>query len=193
MLTSRQRIFIILSVVIGLILVFLLLYLFVFNQNRNQNQATDEKTGQLLNSVKENSPAESNVAVGNAKPALTAEPFSQEVYARQVARIFVERFASYSNQNNNQHLADVLPLATDGMAEWLNTRGLQESGEFEGLTTVVVASAVTKITGQAATVRVDTQQTSEKGSEQKISQRGGRVELVKINGDWKVDGFYWDK
>ncbi len=193
MLTFRQRIFIIISAVISVILVSLLLYLFVFNKNSGTGQTAGEKAEQFVNSGKENSTAESAEVPGASKPAPTAEPFSQEVYAKQVARIFVERFASFSNQNNNQHLADVLPLATDSMAEWLQTRSLKESSEFEGLTTVVVASEVAKITGQSATVRIEAQQTSEKGSELKILQKSGRVELLKMGDDWKVDGFYWDK
>lgn len=192
MLTLRQRIFIAVSIVVGLILALLLLYYFVFQPESKPRAFIDSL---LKTSIidEQNLPADNNAVPATAVPALVFSEHSPEVYAKQVARMFVERFASYSNQNNNQHLADILPLLTAKMEKWVKTQEVASSNSYQGITTRVIASRVDKISAEHATVMIDAQQEEENKSGIKITQRSGRVELVKAGEDWKVDGFYWDK
>jgi len=191
MLTLRQRIFIVISVIVALILVILLWYLFVPSE-------TKEQVGQIFKSDKEvTEEAGSAGLTTGGEPlqipeVLTPPKFSQEVYVKQVARLFVERFASYSNQNDNQHIDDALALATKKMAKWLKTQKVETSLEYQGVSTKVIASSVEEISDNEAVVVVSTQQQVKKGNTVEVKQRSGRVELIKIVEDWKVNGFFWD-
>lgn len=119
-------------------------------------------------------------------PRAPADPSDTNI--RQTARAFVERFATYSNQNGNAHIDDVLPLASASMARWIESQRVSASSTYEGVTTRVVTSKITNKTDAAATVRVETQQVKNG----KTSYRSGRVELVNENGVWKVSGLYWE-
>src|SRR3989339_1354535 len=110
MFTLRQRIFVIISVVIGIIIALLLLYYFVF-QTESRPRQYFETLLKNNNAAEELEYSQSpNSGVSTSTPVFSE--YSPEVYVKQVARIFVERFGSYSNQNDNQHINDVLPMVT---------------------------------------------------------------------------------
>jgi hypothetical protein len=190
MITLRQRIFIIISVVVGLILAGLLLYYFVFK--------TGSKPQAFIQNLFQNTTSTGEVTVPSEQVATTSAPqtfekYSPEVYVKQVSRIFVERFGSYSNQNDNQHIADVLDLVTPTMEKWLKTQMLTFSNDYIGQTTKVMSTRVDSIDSKKAVVLLETQQIQESKEGIKNIQRSGRVELVAVGDDWKVDGFFWDK
>ncbi|MBU0661021.1 hypothetical protein KKG22_02465 [Patescibacteria group bacterium] len=189
MLDLRKRLFIIISVVIGIILVFILFYLF---QKREPvvvdvlpDTIVDE--GEPVVDLNQTRAVQQEVVV----PPLTED--MGERYVRQVSRIFVERFASESTQNDNRHIDDVLPMVMPAMAAWLETQREVNTREYEGVSTQVIASQLQEMDESTAIVIVNTQQIKESMDEQEITQKDGRVELVKVNGEWKIDGFYWDK
>lgn len=119
---------------------------------------------------------------------------AEELYVRQLAGIFVERFATYSNQNNNRNLMDVEPISTPSLMMWVAQQGLAASTTYQGVTARVLSTTLSAKTDDTATVAVSAQETlSRAGAADDLRQRTGRVELVKINNTWKVNAFYWDK
>ena len=119
---------------------------------------------------------------------------AEELYIRQLAGIFVERFATFSNQNNNRNLADVEPISTPSLMDWVMWQSLAASSTYQGVTARVLSTTLVKREGDAATVNVSAQETlSRVGAADELRQRTGRVELIKLNGVWKVNAFYWDK
>lgn len=122
-------------------------------------------------------------------PTLPSDP--EEIYLRQLARIFVERFGSYSNQNDNEHIADAFTLATRKMQGYIATKALDFNQTYEGATTVVVATSILKRAASAATVSVDAQRVVHESSGERTEYLSGTVEFLKVNGEWKVDGVYW--
>lgn len=118
---------------------------------------------------------------------------AEDRYVRQLAGIFVERFATYSNQNSNRNLSDVEPISTPSLMQWVSRQGAPASSTYQGVTASVLSSTLAKRDGDAATVNVGVQETiSQTGQADQLRQRTGRVELVKIGGTWKVNAFYWD-
>ncbi len=118
---------------------------------------------------------------------------AEERYVRQLASIFVERFATYSNQNGNRNLSDVEPISTLSLMEWVSRQGLTASSTYQGVTASVLSTTLAKREADAATVNVGVQETiSQAGQADLLRQRTGRVELVKVGGTWKVNAFYWD-
>lgn len=192
MLTLRQRIFTIIGVVAGIIVAGILLYLFAFKADSQPRAFVKSLFHPTPTEEKVVSPTEGeSTAVVSSPPVFVK--YSPEVYAKQVARMFVERFGSYSNQNNNQHLVDILPLVTAKMEKWVKTQAITAGGEYQGVTTRVIASRVDAISADQATVIVDVQQEKDGKEGTKVEQRSGRVELIRVEEEWKVDGLYWNK
>ncbi len=192
MLDLRKRIFLGTGIVAGLIIVSLLLYLFVFkpgiiklNIPTIGNKVEQQETGATQQAVNQNQ--------GPIQPIVPTRTAPDELYAKQVAQIFVERFGSYSNQNNNAHLADVLLMATPEVVKWLKTQAVPQNSVYQGRETKVISSSVTSFETEKATVLVDTQIIDETATSSQTYYRSGRVELVRAGADWKVSGFYWNK
>lgn len=194
MMDLRKRIFIIISVVVAIILVFVLLYLFVFNKDGEvsvlspaQPDAIVSETGSPILPPEEEPEAAITDELGQP-----VEKDADETYAKQVSRIFTERFFTYSNQNDNQHIEDVLTLVTPSMKKWIETQDIEEGDEYVGLTTGVIASSIDVIEGNNATVLLDVQQTIRENGTEKVEYKSGKIDLIRSGNDWKVDGFYWN-
>ncbi|HBU06818.1 MAG TPA: hypothetical protein DEB09_01915 [Candidatus Magasanikbacteria bacterium] len=186
----RKKIFIIIGAILAFVLLIFLYFFFLSKPStpgNNEDALTNDKTGtNNTNNIKYNSPGTNNTG-----EIIKEDP--EKLSAKQTARTFVERFGSYSNQNDNEHIADAILLSTTEMVDWLETQKLDKSYDYSGMTTRVISMSVEKIDENSATVLVDTQQLKEIEMNKEIGQRSGRVELLKVNGDWKVDGFFWDK
>ena len=188
---SQKKIFIIGGILIGLILA-VVLFLFFYNPTGKttspttaSTKTTAEQTPIIIES--NTAPAPAPAAQEAAKPAVSQDEF----YVQQLARIFTERFFSFSNQNQNQHIADALALSSQSMASWIQKQTLAQSSEYQGVNTTVVATSVKTLDNGTATVTVDVQRVFG-GKEVKKEYKVGRVELIKENEIWKIKGFYWE-
>lgn len=198
MLTLRQRIFTIVSIVVTIVLA-ILLYLIYGNKPKvvvNNNETT--VTNPTNQPVQKNQP-KNKISTSTAQTPVQLPPYSEDMYVRQLTKVFVERLASYSNQNDNQNIADVLALATPTMRTWIETQTKPASRDYQGVTTVVLASHLKDKTATTATVTFEAQQTieskklTEVGATKKQEvQKKGNVKLVKVGSDWKVDGLFWE-
>lgn len=116
----------------------------------------------------------------------------EELYLRQLSRIFIERFYSYSSQNGNEHIEDVLPLATTQMQNYIKSQEFEQSQEYSGVTTQVIASKLEAKSEDAATISVKVQQTHMTLETSEKSQKSGKIEFIRDkDGQWKVDGVFW--
>lgn len=196
MMTLRQRILIgwgIGLVIIGLIVWYLLSNREVAPDNTGQvSDAPTTPTQNVDNNGETTSPVET-------APVVTA-PFSEDVYLKQLSKIFVDRFATHSTQNPNDNITDVIDLATPTMQAWLRTQTKTLSRDYEGVTTEVLASSLAEKKADQATVLIEAQQINENKkadaaglTNKQMVQRTGKVVLVKVGGVWKIDGLYWDK
>lgn len=189
MMELRKKIFIIIGVSILVIVIAGLLYWYFSNKPKKIDSTTSgtTKDGVTANVVMPSDFGPDGVML----PEIKRTP--DEVYAKQVARIFTENFGSYSNQNGNSNIDNVLSMSTNAMQKWLLAQKKPVSGDYVGQTTLVVASRIDMIDVSSATVTVDTQQTTTNSTGESVSQRSGRVDLLLQDNDWKVDGFYWEK
>ncbi|OGH95071.1 MAG: hypothetical protein A2538_03990 [Candidatus Magasanikbacteria bacterium RIFOXYD2_FULL_41_14] len=115
---------------------------------------------------------------------------------RQLARIFIERYNSYSSAGNFENLLDVKDFSTPAL--WVKISGpltspRPPSGSFVGVSTLAVSSDLSDWQGSSAQVDIKTHITEDK--ENKVTSRlaGVSVYLVKTNGNWLVDKFIWEK
>lgn len=194
MMTTRKRIFIVASIFIGLLIVVLLIVAIVRAPEAQEElpQATGEPNV-TQETGRDTSPTRQVVTPTGERPQIVSDEDVTEQYARQVARMFVEQFATYSNQNGNAHIDAVLSMATPRMALWLETQRLEQGDVYYGVTTAVIASAVESISDSSATISVEVHQLVEDENGSHTEQRSGTVELVGTTTDWQIDGLFWEE
>jgi hypothetical protein len=182
--------------VIGLIaLVFLLLLLWLFWFLLKSEKTTEvEPVQQETQTIDETSTV----------PSIKEQQLKQEQDMRNqssgaisVAKMFVERYGSYSNEANFQNLIDVLPLMTVSFAAETNELiAKSKSPEtYYGVTTRVLTVNVEKIDEEKGTalIKVNTQREIAKDSPQNttIETQEILLKLVRLEGIWKVESAVW--
>jgi len=185
----RKRLFIIIGLVSFVIIAIVLVILFLTKDKVDNTESVVETPQENIDNTTNNG-NQNNTNTPTVKELPPQNP--EEVSAKQVARIFVERFETYSNQNDNSHIDDVLFLVTDNMVSWVKEQSLQQSSDYQGVTTQVLASNVSDLTSNSATVNIEAWQTVENSEGTVSLQKSGEVNLVKVGAEWKVDGFYWN-
>ncbi|OGH64100.1 MAG: hypothetical protein A2821_02300 [Candidatus Magasanikbacteria bacterium RIFCSPHIGHO2_01_FULL_41_23] len=198
--TLRKRIFII-NIIVTAIILAIFLYL-VYGRESDTSIITSDSESETSPTAPKTITNQDKTNITKpaiAKPILALPAYSEELYVRQLAKIFVERFASYSTQNDNNNITDSLDLATVSMQTWMKTQLKPGSRDYEGVVTQVLASSVKEKTASSATVDLQIQQNFEQktatavGATQKeMRQKKGTVKLLKIGDQWKIDGLYWE-
>ena len=183
------------AVVIGLIIYFLVFYDFGAKPTVVPVSQTPAASDQLPRVTNTQTAATSSQPGG---PAADAGPVVQED-AAQVAKIFTERFGTWSNQSGAGQFDDLKFFTTAKMWSWLEAnqssivKGADNYKEYYGMTTQAVASRLLNLqTGVAATVLVSAKRTESKGnSEPRVFNQDLKVELKKIGSRWQVDSASW--
>lgn len=188
---NRKKLFVVISIIVAIIIVSILFYLFLLDDPADEPKLEEEIVSEIDQQVIIDEFG-NEILVDVAPEVVLLEYNVDDNYPKQLAGIFVERFGSFSNQNDNVHIDDVLELVTPSMARWVNTQYQDMSNEYNGMSTQVVASSLDSLEGGIAVVSVQTQRVVENSNGSQILQKSGRVELEKVDGEWKVDGFYWD-
>ncbi|HOX61146.1 MAG TPA: hypothetical protein PLV72_04035 [Candidatus Magasanikbacteria bacterium] len=192
-LERKKLLFLVGGVAILLIILGIVLYFFRVYKH-NVTPAGSNAVVSPTEEINSNQPAP--VTPGIVKPSapiIVTKGEPTDVYFKQLTQMFVERYGSYSNQNGNSHISDVLPLVTRSMAKWLTAQDIEQKAEYSGVTTRVVAMRITDKTATKVTVAFDAQMAVSDGSGSRNENRSGRVNLEKVGEDWKVAGYYLDK
>ena len=137
-----------------------------------------------------------------SEPVTPPEPLTVEekqvASAETVAKIFVERFGSYSSEAEAQNLEDILPLTTASYRATLETQiaKLQAAGaaaEYYGVSTRFISSTKVFMQGDAATFDIVTQREEATGSVSNTSVKYQtlRLEMTFTEEQWLVDSAVW--
>jgi hypothetical protein len=201
MMTLRQRIFIGSGIAVAILVVIILAVMVISRSGQDNTQQTGQQGSGNVTTV----PSVPSGLQGtqtdireiiprdqSSTPTFSTEP-QPERLAKQVSGIFVERFQSYSSTNKQEHLSRVEELVTPAMWTWVSTQEIDQTGEYEGVTTEVVASRIISISETSAEVEVDVQQRISTATSVETVQRQATVDLVADSetGGWLVSGFYW--
>ncbi len=195
MIEGRKKIFIFAGVSLLFVIAIVLLLLFLRDKpNGNEPPQTESSVTSTVNGIlidtemRTFEPPKNNPPP--PPPANTEE--REKLYVRQLSRTFVERFETFSNQNDNRNIEDATELATANMAGYIATKSKEQTGEYQGVTTKVISMELTAFTTESATVRVGAQVETQTLSAKQTSYKNGRVDLLKVDGVWKVNGVFWD-
>ena len=201
MLSLRARLFIVIS-----LFVLLILSVSIFLVLRSKNKTTDTTTtlpdGSSANVIDSSNfnytpniitpLAGGEVQSGTpVKPATTLE--AEQNAVRQYAKIFVERFNSYSSENDFQNILEVKELVTADLWKTISARMNQKPSDyFIGVTTNVFTTELMKWGNNEAVVNLNTSIREEKNGVFSDRQQNITVDLVKQNGVWLVSKFKWE-
>ena len=184
----RKLIIIIVIVAIALLVVIVGGWLF-WRQGANP-AGPDNTTAPPVNSLPVNKPV--------PLPVLTPEEERHESVVR-LARLFAERFGTFSNQSRYEGIGDILPITTDSFRRWINETYLPElkqqgAGEtYAGQTTKVMSVIVDNISDNDSQVSVSVQRaTTDESGVVKTEYPTLKLTLVKENDVWLIDGAIWD-
>lgn len=200
MLSLRARIFIIISLI-----VLIILGISIFLLVRSKKQAVPTE----LPVATENLPTDTNLSV-TAPVQVTEIPNNiivnpvssleiQQNAAEQIAKIFLERFNSYSSESQYQNVRDVQTLVSK--AYWLQLSAKLPAVTATQNTTAPFASTITKAYSSklsswndtSAIVELQVKITEEKNGIIKNRDQQAKVSLVKDGQNWLVDKFDWVK
>lgn len=208
MINSNKRKIGFLLIFLGVILIVVIVLLFLspdknifknlFNRNKNTEEVkTPEQIFEEMKAKKEAEVVYTFDAQAEANRDWTEDDF------RQIARPFVERLGSYSNQSDYGNIDDLKIFMTAEMKTWADTYMAKlkaESSEqdaFYGITTkALVEPEITKfdLENEEVELIVSTQR-EETSSDKKnnVFSQKIKINFTKENGEWLVDGAFWQK
>jgi len=115
--------------------------------------------------------------------------------AKQVAMTFAERYASYSKDEPIKNIEDLQLLTTpdfySAILQAAKTR--KKADSFYGYSAKALATKLVSYNQSEAVIEVSLQieQTIETGDRGKVVYRTLKVNLIKVNEEWKVKGASW--
>jgi len=195
--TLRTRLFVIISLVVLIILAISVGIIVMVRKQKAAETATPttEQTGTTDTGVL---PAQITPKATTIPAGVTVKPASSEEAlkngAKQMAKIFTERYGTYSSDSNFANIKEVESIVTGGYwAELEKKIGVGKPAMFIGVTTVAVTSEVLTYENGSATVEVSALRTTTRGSETTDSNEKAKVGLTLSKGSWLVDSFEWVK
>lgn len=193
--TLRTKIFffggIILIFIIGLILALVYRNRLPLPENTPVNQAVNAPAGGDLPGG-----GATTVVVPEKKVTLEeVKAVSAELLVKNVAKNFVERFGSYSQEAEFSNFKEIADLVTPTVAAWLEKYPAdllkKLPGGFEGVSTRVVSQNIESLDGEKAVLMVSTQREERVNGATRVYYQDMKVNLVLRDGVWLVDGAYW--
>ncbi|PIR94564.1 hypothetical protein COT97_00810 [Candidatus Falkowbacteria bacterium CG10_big_fil_rev_8_21_14_0_10_39_11] len=131
-------------------------------------------------------------------PELTlAEKNEREI--SNISRSFAERFGTASSQLQENILAEISSSMTDSFYRWATNKyqaslqsELGDSYSYSSITTKALAIEVVDLQADTAKVIIETQREKITAGKETVNYKQKiKLDLVKVDSLWKVDGAYW--
>ncbi len=191
----RARIFIILSIIILFILA-VSIFLFVRGKQKNDLSSNAQPTSTTSNnnsSGQITQPGATVIPAGTPVKPLTAEELEKNS-VEQIAKIVVERYGTYSTDNEFQNILEVKTLVTPAL--WTKISAAMKTKNtntaFFGVTTKVASTQISDWSGDAATVVLKTVRTENKNGSIKNMYQDVTVGMKKIESVWLANTLTWN-
>ncbi|HOZ36650.1 MAG TPA: hypothetical protein PLR18_02355, partial [bacterium] len=144
----------------------------------------------------QNIPSQEGSETDNVNSQQMIDPAEQaKSDAINMAKFFVEMIGTYSPGVQFQNVIDLQPMMTQKMVSWSEDfiKRNMETGEGvqERISTKVLKIEETKMAEGSAEIRVNTRRTRVDDAGQTNYSQEAEVELLKINGVWKVNNLIW--
>lgn len=195
--------------IIGIAIVLLAIFIILLWKQRPQQPAPESPTPTTTIPLIEADEVEAPLTTPSDKPRnYQTYDISQEapyqvgaVDAAKMAKLFAERFGSFSNQSNYSNITDLEILMTESMRTWAqqyvtDLRSEPYAGSYYGIITESVSVEQLAYDEGVGTARmkVSTKRQETKGSEAgAVYEQAININLVKKGNDWLVDRAEWVK
>ena len=205
MISLRARIFIVISLIVFIVLG---ISIFLFVQSKKQAATKDQEIAveslpadKIENNSADTVPAPAPVTEDTSN--LKVNPVSSldihQNAAKQIAKIFLERFNSFSSESQYQNVRDVQTLVSKSYWSQLSEKipaiktGQNIASPFFSTVTKVYATKIVEWSDQLATVDLQAKVMEEKNGVIKNLDRQARVDLTSDGKNWLVEKFEWVK
>lgn len=196
----RTRLFIIISIVV-LFVLGVSVFLLISSKKKagvapaGQTTAEADGSGAIDGGfVEPQSPASAPAAAAPAgrlpsKPLSAAE--AEQNAAKQIARIFVERYNTFSTDNNFQNIREVEEIVTPALGKKLSARlaSAAPAPVYMVVATVAVATSIAEWGDASAQVIIQARKTTQKSGAAETIQETITVTMAKQGGKWLVDSY----
>jgi len=132
-------------------------------------------------------------------PVRTPEEMAKDTVSR-LARLFAERFGTFSSQSQYEGIGDVMAVTTDSFQNWLKDKyipqikGQHSAAVYSGQTTRVMSVTVEKFADNESQVAVRVQRAvTDEGGAIEVKYPVLNVALIRQDSMWLVDSAYWEK
>lgn len=201
MLTLRTRILLIVAAIIVLVAgISAVIYFVGKTKPKPVDGVTSNGLVEVPRNILENSNFDQNQGVISTpvvtEPARTP-PTALEIEqnsVKQQAKIFTERFNTYSTDSSGQNIKEVRNLVTAAMWKRISGKiGAPAGGAFVGNTTEALTAHLDTWKPPAATVSLQTRRTIEENGATTSQNQTILISLTKASGAWLVDSYTWQK
>lgn len=194
----RTRLFIVISLVVLLVLAVSLVL--VINSRRNKARPAEPSSsqtpaGQIIDQTNFDNGQLNQIPAPIPAPAgKVATPVEVEQNtAKQFAKIFIERFGSYSSDSNFQNVKDVQALVTPSLWRTLSKTIGAGGGAYVGVTTEALNASLSSWNSTTAVITIKTRETTTKNGATTVAYRDATITMVKTGDSWLVDSYSWAK
>lgn len=192
----RARIFIIVSIIVLLILGVSMILIVRSRNKTNLPQTTvpTDNTG-AVNNEQVIGQVVTGTVIPEGLPAKTATPIEAEKNGViQLAKVFVERYGTYSTDNNFQNIREVETIVSRSLWSKISApiTAKTSTQSFVGMTTKVISMDLADWSDTAATIELKTIRTEEKNGIVTTRYQNATVQMLKANSSWLVDKFVWN-
>jgi len=196
----RTRLFIILSIIVAVILAISIFLVISSRKAKEKKSQTATSTTQNTGANQVNRlPAQTTNDFSNSVTSgqvTIAKPTSEEIdknAAKAVAKVFAERFGSFSNQNGYQNIKEVEDITTDalysGLSSYMSTK--QDESKYYGITTKVISSSIKSWGSSNSTLLLGSLRAEIKDGTTTQKNQDMEVTLTKSGSSWLVSSYTW--
>ncbi len=194
--SNRARLFIILSIVVLLVLGGSLYFLARSRQKPGATQTqTNTTDGQNTQNTGENFVPVTQNPVSKPPTVKATSLATEQAGVVQLAKVFIERYNSYSTDSKYDNIIEVKSLVTANLWQSLSRRlsVTPVSNGFVGVTTAAMSANLLDWKGDSATVTIGVVKETTKDNTVGTAQQSVTVSMVKQDNNWLVDSFTWQK
>lgn len=183
-----------------IVAIFFVLFFMDFSYQANVNMNNDPKSVDKIVNNKDNADRDNGEVIEINEPKDNQETKRDGSYkALELAKIFTERYGSYSNHSNFSNLSDLEMFVTDDFQKEIDKITSEDDfsssyGDYVGFLTKVLSAEQRECGDHYCSVDLKTQRRKETndGEESEVFYHDIKVGLKKIEGSWKVDSAKWD-
>ena len=197
----RTRLFVVISLVILIILGISIFLVVRFGKKTttptpNQNLPISQNNTPIV-SGNNTVPVASTPVVG--VPVVVSSEDIEKNAAKQLAKVFIERYGTYSTDNGVENVKEVknlvVPSLWTTLSKNLSTVEVNENqapvGVYSGMNTQVFSTELNNWTPDSATITMQLVRTEEKNGVQTVKHQNAEINMVKQNGQWLAQNFKW--